>query len=98
MTSVVVRWLVAGAAAATLGALPVTLAPVSAADPVCADPAMCQTEPSNPETCNGGPQDSVCTRAGDAELHSAPNPNDIPPVPQADVPPWQVLGAPGEGR
>lgn len=64
MTSVVVRWAVVGAAAAALGALPVSLAPVAGAEPQCADPAMCQSEPANPEDCNGGPDDMVCTRAG----------------------------------
>lgn len=64
MTSVVVRWAVVGAAAAALGVLPVSLAPVVGAEPQCADPAMCQSEPANPEDCNGGPDDMVCTRAG----------------------------------
>jgi len=97
-TSVVVRWAVVGAAVAALGALPVSLASVAAADPQCADPAMCQSAPANPEDCNGGPDDMVCTRAGDAELHSSPNPADIPEVPQAEQPPWMVFGNPGMGR
>lgn len=97
MTSVVVRWAVVGAAAAALGALPVSLAPVAGAEPQCADPAMCQSEPANPEDCNGGPDDMVCTRAGDAELHSSPNPADIPEVPQAEQPPWVVFGNPAWG-
>ncbi len=98
MTSVIVRWAVVGAAAAALGALPVSLAPVAGAEPQCADPAMCQSEPANPEDCNGGPDDMVCTRAGDAELHSSPNPADIPEVPQAEQPPWVVFGNPGMGH
>lgn len=68
------------------------------AEPQCADPAMCQSEPANPEDCNGGPDDMVCTRAGDAELHSSPNPADIPEVPQAEQPPWVVFGNPGMGH
>ena len=93
MTSVVVRWLAAGAVAAGLGVLPAT-ATVATADPQCSDPAMCQALP-NPENCNGTADASVCTREWDAELHSEPNPNDIPQVPQAETPPWQVGGVPG---
>ncbi|EUA47943.1 hypothetical protein [Mycobacteroides abscessus] len=39
----------------------------------------------------------MCTEPGNAQLQSWPNPAVIPPVP-VTIPPWQVLGAPGEGR
>lgn len=96
--SAAVRRSVVGAVAAALGTSPVPPAPLAVADPQSANPAIHQTEPPNPLGCTGGPDDTACTRAGDAELHSAPNPADIPPVPQAEVPPWVVFGNPGMGH
>ncbi|MUM15628.1 hypothetical protein FZI91_09305 [Mycobacterium sp. CBMA271] len=82
MASVVMRGVVAGVAVA---ALVVTLAPIAGAEQPCADPAMCQA-PAPPAVHE------------DAELHSAPNPNDLPQAPHAGVPPWQLINAPGEAR
>ncbi|MBA0048979.1 hypothetical protein [Mycobacteroides sp. LB1] len=85
MASVVMRWMVAGAAAAALVVTPAVLAPVAGAEQPCADPAMCQAPTPAPVH-------------EDAELHSAPNPNNVPQVPQANIPPWQMINAPGEAR
>jgi hypothetical protein len=95
MSSLILRWVVAGAAAASLSVLPVTLAPSVAAAP-CADPAMCQADPPV-EQCEGAPEESVCTQPGDTEIRSEPNPADIPEVPQAETDPWEVMGIPGTG-
>lgn len=86
MTSQVMRWVVAAAAAAALVVMPAALAPMAGAEQPCADPAMCQAPtPAAPVH-------------EDAELHSRPNPADIPQAPQSGMPPWQMINAPGEAR
>ncbi|WP_100460900.1 hypothetical protein [Mycobacteroides abscessus] len=88
MTSTVPRWVVSAASAAALVAMPVVLIPVAGAEQPCADPAMCQAPP----TPTPAPVHE------DAELHSKPDPNVIPQVPQSGMPPWQAINAPGEAR
>lgn len=44
-----------------------------------------------------GPADAAPVHE-DAELHSKPDPNVIPQVPQSGMPPWQAINAPGEAR
>lgn len=84
MTSLVMRWVVAAAAA--LVVTPAVLAPMAGAEQPCADPAMCQAPtPAAPVH-------------EDAELHSQPNPADIPQAPQSGMAPWQMINAPGEAR
>ncbi|SKR67133.1 Uncharacterised protein [Mycobacteroides abscessus subsp. abscessus] len=84
MTSTVPRWVISAASAAALVAMPVVLIPVAGAEQPCADPAMCQAPPTPVHE--------------DAELHSKPDPNVIPQVPQSGMPPWQAINAPGEAR
>ncbi|MGV0583115.1 hypothetical protein ABQE45_05130 [Mycobacteroides chelonae] len=83
MTSTVMRWVVAGAAAAALVVTPAVLAPMAGAEQPCADPAMCQAPTPGPVH-------------EDAELHSKPNPADMPQAPQSGMPPWQMINAPGK--
>ncbi|ALM15729.1 hypothetical protein [Mycobacteroides abscessus] len=86
MTSTVPRWVISAASAAALVAMPVVLIPVAGAEQPCADPAMCQAPPTPAPVHE------------DAELHSKPDPNVIPQVPQSGMPPWQAINAPGEAR
>ncbi|WP_457160462.1 hypothetical protein [Mycobacteroides abscessus] len=88
MTSTVPRWVIsaASASAAALVAMPVVLIPVAGAEQPCADPAMCQAPPTPAPVHE------------DAELHSKPDPNVMPQVPQSGMPPWQAINAPGEAR
>ncbi|OHU16921.1 hypothetical protein BKG75_16230 [Mycobacteroides chelonae] len=98
-------------AAVGLGTVAVMLAPGAAAQP-CQSPGICQNFPPRRESvpptqprqentaaieCRASVMAHVCTEPGNAQLQSWPNPAVIPPVP-VTIPPWQVLGAPGEGR
>lgn len=98
MASAAVKWAMVAAAAIAIGGTPVAMAPQALADPQCEDPAMCQARPQQQEACNSGLNSTVCSRPGDVELRSQPNPNFMPPIQSAEVPPWMVLNAPGEGR
>lgn len=86
MTSTVPRWVISAACAAALIAMPAVLIPVAGAGQPSADPAMCQA-PTTPPPVHE-----------DAELHSKPDPNVMPQVPQSGMPPWQAINAPGEAR
>lgn len=86
MTSTVPRWVISAASAAALIAMPAVLIPVAGAGQPCADPAMCQA-PTTPPPVHE-----------DAELHSKPDPNVMPQVPQSGMPPWQAINALGEAR
>lgn len=94
----------ASAIIAVMGVLPSTSVPIAAADAqhpaTNLAPATGEQDQSpNPQDCTGGLYDTVCTRTGDAELHSTPNPADTPQVPQAQtMTPWVVLGNPGIGH
>lgn len=98
-------------AAATFGALTVGMAPAAVAQR-CQPAQACrgiQSQPDRqtyaslkpgdapPTQCRASIMDHLCTEPGNAQLQSWPNPAVIPPVP-VTIPPWQVLGAPGEGR
>ncbi|WP_064630534.1 hypothetical protein [Mycobacteroides immunogenum] len=86
MTSTVMRWVVRPACAAALVLMPAAPIPMASAENPCADPAMCQA-PTTPAPVHE-----------DAELHSRPDPNVMPQVPQSGMPPWQAINAPGEAR
>lgn len=47
------------------------------------------------DNCSGPPTARVCVKPGNAELHSTPNRQFIPDVPQAS--PWLVVGGTGSG-
>lgn len=97
--------------AATIGALAVGAAPAAVAQG-CQPEQACRGTRIQPERqtqagrqpgvapstqCRASIMNHMCTEPGNAQLQSWPNPAVIPPVP-VTIPPWQVLGAPGEGR
>ncbi|MGH3722650.1 MAG: hypothetical protein ACRDUS_00820 [Mycobacterium sp.] len=47
------------------------------------------------DECTGPLTARVCVKPGNAELHSTPNPQFQPQIPQAS--PWQVIGGTGSG-
>lgn len=97
--------------AATVGALAVGAAPGAVAQR-CQPAQACRGNQLQPDRqtgaglprggapstqCQTSIMDHMCTEPGNAQLQSWPNPAVIPPVP-VTIPPWQVLGAPGQGR
>ncbi|SHU73693.1 Uncharacterised protein [Mycobacteroides abscessus subsp. abscessus] len=60
-------------------------------------PTSTQSGNVSPTQCRASLMNHMCAKPGNAQLQSWPNPAIIPPVP-VTIPPWQVLGAPGEGR
>ncbi|MUM15625.1 hypothetical protein FZI91_09290 [Mycobacterium sp. CBMA271] len=53
------------------------------------------TAPAALAECTGPLTARVCVKPGNAELHSTPNRESIPDVPQAS--PWLVVGGTGSG-
>ncbi|CPR70082.1 hypothetical protein [Mycobacteroides abscessus] len=51
--------------------------------------------PAAADNCSGPLTARVCVKPGNAELHSTPNRQFIPDVPQAS--PWLVVGGTGSG-
>lgn len=51
--------------------------------------------PAAVDNCSGPLTARVCVKPGNAELHSTPNRQFIPDVPQAS--PWLVVGGTGSG-
>jgi hypothetical protein len=97
--------------AATIGALVVGAAPAAVAQG-CQPEQACRGSQIQPDRqtqagrqpeaapstqCRASIMNHMCAKPGNAQLQSWPNPAIIPPVP-VTIPPWQVLGAPGEGR